>query len=34
LLWGSFAQSKKYLIDENKHIVLETSHPSPFSASR
>jgi uracil-DNA glycosylase len=34
LLWGAFAQSKKYLIDENKHIVLETTHPSPFSAHR
>jgi uracil-DNA glycosylase len=34
LLWGSFAQSKRYLIDESKHIVLETSHPSPFSANR
>lgn len=34
LLWGSFAQSKKYLIDESKHIILETTHPSPFSAYR
>lgn len=34
LLWWAFAQSKKYLIDEGKHIVLETTHPSPFSAHR
>ncbi|MFK7779928.1 MAG: uracil-DNA glycosylase [Candidatus Gracilibacteria bacterium] len=34
LLWGAFAQSKKKLIDESKHIILETTHPSPFSAYR
>ena len=34
LLWWSFAQSKKYLIDKNKHYILETTHPSPFSAHR
>jgi uracil-DNA glycosylase len=34
LLWWAFAQSKKKLIDESKHIVLETTHPSPFSAYR
>ena len=34
LLWWAFAQSKKSLIDTNKHIVLETTHPSPFSAHR
>lgn len=34
LLWWSFAQSKKYLIDESKHHILETTHPSPFSAHR
>ncbi|MSQ79324.1 MAG: uracil-DNA glycosylase [Flavobacteriaceae bacterium] len=33
LLWGKFAQSKKALIDPAKHLVLEASHPSPFSAS-
>lgn len=32
LLWGNYAKSKKVLIDENKHLVLEASHPSPFSA--
>ena len=34
LLWGEFAQKKADLIDSEKHYVLETSHPSPFSAYR
>ncbi len=34
LLWGAFAQTKKHLIDTSKHYVLETTHPSPFSAYR
>lgn len=32
MLWGNYAQSKKKLIDEKRHLVLETSHPSPLSA--
>jgi uracil-DNA glycosylase len=32
ILWGAFAKSKKPLIDESKHLVLESAHPSPFSA--
>lgn len=32
ILWWNFAKSKKYLIDEKKHFVLERAHPSPFSA--
>ncbi len=32
LLWGSFARSKKTLIDPQKHHILEAPHPSPFSA--
>ncbi len=32
ILWGRFAQQKKPLIDETKHLVLEAAHPSPFSA--
>ena len=32
LLWGNFARSKKVLIDEKKHSILEAPHPSPFSA--
>lgn len=34
LLWGSPAQSKRKLIDENKHTVLVAPHPSPLSAYR
>ena len=34
LLWGAFAQKKAALIDSEKHYVLETTHPSPFSAYR
>ncbi|KIO75489.1 uracil-DNA glycosylase [Pedobacter lusitanus] len=32
LLWGRFAQQKAILIDEKKHTVLKSAHPSPFSA--
>jgi len=34
LLWGTFAQKKAELIDKSKHLVLESVHPSPLSASR
>jgi len=34
LLWGAFAQKKSALIDTNKHHILTTTHPSPFSAHR
>ena len=34
MLWGSFARSKKALIDTHKHFVLESVHPSPLSANR
>jgi len=34
LLWGSFARQKSFLIDESKHLVLSSPHPSPFSANR
>lgn len=34
LLWGAFAQKKIQLIDQKKHCVLKTSHPSPLSAHR
>ena len=33
LLWGKFAQEKKVLIDETKHLVLKAAHPSPLSAN-
>ena len=34
LLWGSYAQKKGAIIDRDKHLVLSTTHPSPFSAHR
>ena len=32
ILWGNFARSKKSLITNPKHLILESPHPSPFSA--
>ena len=32
ILWGKFAQEKKLLIDETKHCILRSAHPSPLSA--
>lgn len=32
LLWGNNARAKKLLIDTQKHLVLESAHPSPLSA--
>lgn len=34
MLWGALAQKKTALIDQGKHLVLATSHPSPLSAHR
>jgi uracil-DNA glycosylase len=34
VLWGSSAQQKGKFIDRNKHLVLESPHPSPLSAHR
>jgi len=34
LLWGSYAQKKGGFIDETKHLVLKSVHPSPLSAYR
>ncbi|MBN1107947.1 MAG: uracil-DNA glycosylase [Bacteroidales bacterium] len=33
-LWGAYAQKKGETIDRNRHLVLESVHPSPLSASR
>ncbi|MCU0655627.1 MAG: uracil-DNA glycosylase [Polyangiaceae bacterium] len=33
LLWGAYAQRKGQLIDGRRHLVLRSSHPSPYSAS-
>lgn len=32
ILWGTFARSKKNLITNKKHLVIESVHPSPLSA--
>lgn len=34
VLWGSYAQKKGTFIDETKHLVLKSVHPSPLSAHR
>lgn len=34
VFWGSYARSKKELIKNKKHLILESVHPSPLSASR
>ncbi|MBQ1902135.1 MAG: uracil-DNA glycosylase [Lachnospiraceae bacterium] len=34
LLWGKQAAEKKKLISNPKHMILETTHPSPLSAYR
>ena len=33
LLWGKFAQEKKVLINETKHLILKAAHPSPLSVT-
>ena len=33
LLWGAYAQKKGTLIDTQRHCVLQSPHPSPFSAA-
>ncbi len=32
LLWGSYARAKKSFITNPKHLIIESAHPSPFSA--
>lgn len=34
VLWGSKAQAKIEMIDQQKHLILKSTHPSPFSAHR
>lgn len=34
LLWGGYAKKKGRYIDRNKHLVLESGHPSPLSANK
>lgn len=33
ILWGNYARQKGAHIDRNKHLVIESAHPSPFSAA-
>ena len=34
MLWGGYARSKRSLIDGQRHLILESVHPSPLSANR
>lgn len=34
MLWGSYAQKKASMIDAERHLVLQSVHPSPLSAYR
>lgn len=34
ILWGRYAQEKASFIDTNKHFILKSAHPSPFSATK
>lgn len=34
ILWGNYAKSKKSIITKDKHYIIESTHPSPLSASR
>ena len=34
ILWGGYARSKAQLIDSNRHLILQSVHPSPLSANR
>ena len=34
LLWGGYAKRKIKLIDDSKHLILTSGHPSPLSANR
>ncbi len=33
ILWGNYARAKKSLIDTTRHFIVESPHPSPFSAN-
>lgn len=33
ILWGNYARQKGAFIDRSKHFVIESAHPSPFSAA-
>jgi uracil-DNA glycosylase len=33
VLWGAYAQKKLKLIDTDRHIIIQSAHPSPLSAA-
>jgi uracil-DNA glycosylase len=33
ILWGASARKKKAVIDTSRHVIIESAHPSPLSAS-
>lgn len=34
ILWGAYAQKKGAIIDPSRHFIIQSAHPSPFSADR
>ena len=34
ILWGNFAKSKKFLISNKNHFIIESTHPSPLGAHK
>ena len=34
ILWGAYAGKKSELIDEQKHLIIKSVHPSPFAADK
>lgn len=34
VLWGAYAQQKRALVDESRHTIIASAHPSPLSARR
>jgi uracil-DNA glycosylase len=34
IFWGAYAQSKAILIDDSKHLIIKSTHPSPLAVSR
>jgi len=34
ILWGAYAGKKSELIDERKHLIVKSVHPSPFAADK
>jgi uracil-DNA glycosylase len=33
ILWGAYARRKKQFVDQTRHVVIESAHPSPLSAA-